>query len=250
MKQAAALTRLRNLRTAHASLAADTLYMNRSALCYAALALAVTATLVPSPARAVSTANETYAAALRLRPHTEHGAQLFELCTACHGADGAGSADGSVPAIAGQYVPVLIKQLIEFRSDSRHSIRVQGFLSHHRLAPQDLADVAAYVSSLAPRQPPDSLQAPHSQHAADLFQNHCAGCHGPQAEGNSSARVPRLAGQHSEYLIRQMRDAAEGARPSMNGDHSRLLAQLSVDDLSTVSEYLAAIRPMPRTPPE
>lgn len=210
--------------------------------------LGVAAAFVPLTANAVSTADETYATALRLKPSLDHGEQLFQLCAACHGPDGTGAPDGSVPAIAGQYVPVLLKQLIDFRSDARQSIRVQGFLSHHQLTAQDLADVAAYVSSLPPRRPPPAREIPQASDGAALFENLCAGCHGSHGEGNPAARVPRLAGQHSEYLAEQLRDAAEGMRRSMELDHSHLLTQLNTDQMNGLAEYLAGISPVRRAP--
>lgn len=214
----------------------------------AGLLFGATAALVPAPVGAVSTADALYASALRLSPRPDHGAQLFELCSACHGWDGDGTNDGSVPAIAGQHVPVLIKQLVDFRYDTRHSIRVQGFMSHHQLKPQDLADVAAYVSSLPLRQPTLSPEKPQTTHGAELFENLCARCHGSHGEGNPGAAVPRLAGQHSEYLAEQLRDAAAGGRPSMERDHERLLVQLNLDDMNALAEYLAGIAPTTRRP--
>ena len=211
-------------------------------------ALAETATFVPAPATAMSTPEQQYEAALRLQPRPDHGAQLFELCSTCHGRDGHGSRDGTVPAIAGQVAPVLVRQLIEFRDDRRHSIRVQGFMAHHQLSLQNLSDVAAYVSGLSPRQPSLSRETPRSVRGAALFQNLCARCHGSHAQGDPDARVPRLAAQHSAYLAEQLRDAAEGRRPSMEHDHARLLARLSVDDLNALAEYLAGVAPSANRP--
>src|SRR5690348_15316940 len=126
-----------------------------------ALIVGAAAAFMSTPTLAVSN-QALYSQALRLKPHPVHGAQLFELCASCHGLDGGGTTDGAVPAIAGQFAPVIVKQVIEFRNDARHSMRVQGFLSHHRLSAQDLADVAAYVSSLPPRQPPASVGTAHT----------------------------------------------------------------------------------------
>lgn len=213
-----------------------------------ALVLGAAVALVPAPAGAVSTADAEYAAALRLKPHPNHGAQLFELCAACHGQDGRGSSDAAVPAIAGQYVPVLVRQIVDFRYDTRHDLRVQGFMSHHQLTPQDLADVAAYVSSLQPRQPSLSQETPQTGRGAQLFRNLCARCHGSGGEGDSRASVPRLAGQYSQYLAEQLHDVAGGGRPGMQRDHASVLAGLSADDLNDLVEYLAAVASTPKAP--
>lgn len=214
-----------------------------------ALLLGAVAGFMARPATAMSSASDELDAALRVKPRLDRGAEIFEMCAACHGQDGQGAADGSVPAIAGQTVPVLVKQIVEFRYDARLSIRMQHFVDHHHLtAPQELADIAAYVSSLPPRQPssprePAPPEPVPSSRGAGLFAGLCASCHGAHAEGDPAARVPRLSGQHREYLAEQLHDAAEGRRPSMSRDHARLLSRLSGDDLDVIAEYLAAVAP-------
>lgn len=221
--------------------------MNRqiSSSVLAAVMLSVLATFRPAAVTGMSTQSETLADALNLRPHIEHGTELFETCAACHGADGWGASDGSVPAIAGQSASVLIKQIVEFRYDARHSIRMQHFTDRHHLAnPQDLADVAAYIESLPPRQPPPQSRNPQAAQGASLYENFCSRCHGQSAEGNQQARIPRLAAQHVEYLEDQLHDAAEGRRPSMGLDHARLLSKLTRSEIDALAAYLAATPPI------
>lgn len=191
----------------------------------------------------MSTPSEEIAEALHLKPHLTHGAEIFEMCAACHGPDGHGAPDGSVPAIAGQPMRVIVKQIVEFRYDARLNVRMQHFVDrHHLTAPQELADVAAYVSSLPPRSAP-APETPQSERGARLFAGSCARCHGPQAQGN--AHVPRLAGQYAQYLDEQLHDGAEGRRPGMDPDHTRVLARLSSDDMEAICEYLAGLAPRP-----
>jgi len=210
----------------------------------AALALMLAAALGPTTSMAISESSEALDEALRLQPRLDHGAEIFAMCAACHGADGWGAPDGSVPAIAGQSIPVIVQQIVEFRFDARHSIRMQHFADrHHLTTPQDLADVAGYVESLPPRQPAPLRKSPRAGQGASLFADFCANCHGARAQGNPAKRVPRLAAQHSEYLQEQLHDAAEGRRPSMGRDHARLLAPLSHDEVGAIAEYLASLAP-------
>src|SRR5918994_6695194 len=107
------------------------------------------AVLLPAIAIAASTARGEFQAAVRLTPNLSHGEELFRTCAACHGTDGAGVPDGTVPAVAGQHFRFIIKQLVDYRHDKRWDIRMERFTDKHLLAgPQDLADVAAYVSGL------------------------------------------------------------------------------------------------------
>src|SRR5687767_11664595 len=74
-----------------------------------------------------------------LEPDLAHGAELYQTCAACHGPDGRGTADGEIPAIAGQHGSVLLKQLTDFRHDQRWEARMQNFADRHHLpGAQDL----------------------------------------------------------------------------------------------------------------
>jgi cytochrome c553 len=56
-----------------------------------------------TPAATAAPARKKFLEAARLTPNKEHGKQLYETCAACHGPDGRGTLDGSVPALAGQH---------------------------------------------------------------------------------------------------------------------------------------------------
>src|SRR5688500_12510362 len=114
------------------------------------LRVACAALLLPGLASAASTAPRELAAALRATPDAVNGEALFGHCASCHGADGGGEANGSTPRIAGQHFRVLAKQLVDFRSGKRWDFRMEGAAGrHHLTGPQDIADVAAYVSKMA-----------------------------------------------------------------------------------------------------
>ena len=65
----------------------------------------------------------------------------------------------------------------------------------------------------------------------------CAACHG--VDGNSPLSAnPSLAGQHSEYLLKQLTEFRSGARsnPVMTG----MVANLSPDDMRNLAAYYSA----------
>ena len=200
--------------------------------------------LAPALCMALSTESSELQAALHATPHLDRGAELFDTCAACHGSDGGGTSDGTVPSIAGQYQSVLVRQLIEFRHSARLNIRMQHFVDRHHLTDaQQLADVAAYISSLPPRAvPPGGAVAPLG--TAAIYARLCESCHGRNGAGDPATQVPRLAGQHPEYLGEQLHDAAEGRRPSMRG-HARRLQTLSGEEIDGLAVYLAGMRSAP-----
>ncbi len=211
-------------------------------LAFAALTAVV---LLPAVAIGVSTARDEAQTALRLAPDLDRGAMLFETCAACHGEHGQGASDGTVPQIAGQPVSVLVKQLVDFRHDVRPDVRMEHFVSGERMNPQQIADVAAYIRSLRPVRAlrnPD----PAAAEGESLYRSSCQSCHGARAAADAANAMPRLAGQHPEYVLQQLEGAAAGRRPTMAADHAPLLMRLSPGQRQALARYLAHLNP--RTP--
>ena len=70
----------------------------------------------------------------------------------------------------------------------------------------------------------------------------CGTCHGAEFKGKGD--VPRLAGQHSVYLIRQLKDMQTGARKDKNVAVMKpIVAKLSDREIVAVSAYLASKNP-------
>jgi len=191
---------------------------------------------------AASTAQRELADALRVTPNAINGEALFDNCASCHGADGGGQADGSTPRIAGQHFRVLAKQLVDFRSGKRWDFRMEGAADrHHLTGAQDIADVATYVSKLVRPGKRGIGGGEFVEQGSKIYVKQCASCHGPAAEGNAERGVPRLAGQHYGYLMRQMYDAVDGRRPALPRLHSERIAPLDFEQVRAVSDYLARI---------
>lgn len=76
----------------------------------------------------------------------------------------------------------------------------------------------------------------------------CAGCH--NADGNSTIAInPVLAGQHPEYLLKQLMNfkpqagkPAERVNPVMGG----MVAPLSAEDMANLAAFFASQKPKPR----
>jgi cytochrome c553 len=181
-----------------------------------------------------------------LEPDLEHGADLYQTCAACHGADGRGTLDGEIPAIAGQHGSVLLKQLTDFRHEQRWNERMQNFTDRHHLSgAQDLTDVAAFVANL-PRFPPTTKGIGDGRElgeGASVYFRSCERCHGPLGQGNLLLRRPRLAGQHYAYLLRQLQETADNRRPGMDRAHVDLLKAMSPEQRRGVADYLSRVSP-------
>jgi cytochrome c553 len=205
------------------------------------MGIACLGTWVPVIAAASSDSREALLEALRTPPNLERGAALYRgVCVRCHGTDGGGAPDGSVPAIAGQHASVIVKQLVDFRYGARQDIRMAHMVDREQLnSPQQLADVAGYVSAM---ERSDARRRGSGQYLARgtaVYTRLCASCHGAQGEGDGPTAVPRLAGQDYEYLVRQLSYARSGQRPGMSRNHDRTLAELSLQDAMGVADYLS-----------
>jgi cytochrome c553 len=150
-------------------------------------------------------------------PDIEEGKTTFGICARCHLPEAWGNADGTYPQLAGQHVNVLMKQLLDIRSGSRHSSLMFPFVQQRTIGGyQDLSNVVAYISTLPMN--PDHSKGPWKQGTAeykqgkDIYQKNCSSCHGDNGEGNNDLVYPKLQGQHFQYMSQQLAQIKSGQR--------------------------------------
>ncbi|PXW91313.1 cytochrome c553 [Nitrosomonas sp. Nm84] len=112
------------------------------------------------------------------------------------------------------------------------------------------APISAETTTDAPAAPTsDAPAAPAT--AGEIASGVCAGCHA--ADGNSVIPMnPILAGQHAEYIIKQLTDfkATESAPPKRNSPvMSSMVAALSPEDMKKLGEYYAKQKHTPSQVP-
>jgi cytochrome c553 len=178
--------------------------------------------------------------AMRATPDAAHGEDLYAPCGACHGVDGRGVSDGSVPAVAAQHYTVVVKQLVDYRYQRRWDMQMEHAAQmRHLRGGQDLADLGAFIAGL-PRGFSAGVGTGESLDVGvRAYFERCESCHGPLGGGNAALGYPRLAGQHYGYLYRQFFDAIEQRRPSMEAAHVRLMAPLGREQITGISDYLS-----------
>ena len=200
--------------------------------------------VMPLLAFPMPTKHQEFLEALRARPNVDRGAQYFTTCAACHGPTGSGTPDGNFPRIGGQYYSVLVRQLVDFRHGDRWDFLMENFASRHRLGDtQAIADVAAYASQLQSTTPAGVGPGDLIGHGASVYFRLCEPCHGSSGQGDGRRAVPRIGGQHYEYLRRQIHNAVDGRNPGFPPEHVRLLARLDHDDIVGVADFLSRIPP-------
>lgn len=89
---------------------------------------------------------------------------------------------------------------------------------------------------------------PDVARAKELVESKCSVCHGMQGQ-SSGEYFPRLGGQHSEYIVKQLRDFKEGRR---KGEMTRFARNLSDEVMQGLGLYFSQqkIPPHPPSDPE
>lgn len=163
---------------------------------------------------------------------TAAGEQKASSCVSCHGPNG-NSSNAQWPNLAAQQPTYLANQLKAFKSGGRVNAMMQSMAAN--LSNQDIDNLAAYFSSQKPAKTgggdPALVKAGEAKAAM------CSGCHGSTAGGNG--QFPRLAGQHPEYLVQQLKAFKEGSRKS--GPMQAIVANLPEDDFKALAAYFGSL---------
>ncbi len=129
-------------------------------------------------------------------------------CALCHGQRGA-SLLAQYPILAGQRQYYLYVQLKDYKSGLRAD-PVMGPLAA-ALSKDEMLTIAKYYSQQQWPTPKNCDAAPTRIADATLVEaGQCKSCHLGSLQGNS--RVPRLRGQHPDYLLKTMLDFRTRAR--------------------------------------
>ena len=179
--------------------------------------------------------------ALRAKGDADRGEITFEVCQGCHRAHALGRPDGSYPRLAGQHDTVLIKQMTDVRAGRRKNDKMLRFIDKHEISPQDIADIAAYLSRLPV--PPNNGKGPGERldFAEQVYQDKCASCHGTYGQGDADRFYPRLSGQHFKYMVREMIDIRGGARTNANPKMVAIVKPMSNADLEAIADYMSRL---------
>ncbi len=173
------------------------------------------------------------------------GEEKSMACQGCHGADG-NSPAGMWPSLAGQAEKYLVKQINDFKSGARTNETMESMVAD--LSNQDIADISAYFASKKA-----TSSGTHDDEGLIILGKKiykggnndsrlmaCAGCHGPNAEGNGPANFPRLGGQQAEYLLVQLESFSNSSRTNdMAAMMQNIAARMSQKEMEAVAAYLA-----------
>ncbi|MCX7240721.1 MAG: c-type cytochrome [Burkholderiales bacterium] len=180
--------------------------------------------------------------ALQLKGDVTRGAEAFQPCQGCHRRGAVGSASGLYPRLAGQHATVLVEQITDIRAGKRVNPTMAPFSDEHVLTTQEIADIAAYLQSLPPKTLPEA-KGPGSalERGEKLYAKDCAVCHGNRGEGDAKKFMPLVAGQHYQYLLREMALIRDGKRGNANPDMVKVISAYGNADLEAVADYISRL---------
>jgi cytochrome c553 len=159
-----------------------------------------------------------------------------QVCSTCHGLDGQ-SVNTLFPKLAGQTKPYIQGQLEAIQGRDRNSEHTRQFMwgPARFLTNKQIDEIAGYFSS-QPAMKAGRADAQVAERGKVIYHQGlpatgvqpCASCHGSSGEGDEV--VPRLAGQHTYYLVSRTRIAM-----------TKIVANVSDEDILAVSSYMESI---------
>jgi cytochrome c553 len=170
-------------------------------------------------------------------------AGVSAACTTCHGFRGEGNDAMGSARLAGLPAWYFSKQIKDYASGMRKNVTMAPIAAG--LTDDEATDVAAYYAVLPAPELVASTVDNRTWYGARLANSGdaekaipaCVNCHGPSGTGLSPS-VPYLAGQHSRYLARQLRDWREGSRANDNERVMHAVAEKMTDkDVRAVTEF-------------
>jgi len=184
------------------------------------------------------------AGVLHAAPDIERAKALVESrCSVCHGMQGESSGE-FFPRLGGQHAEYIVKQLRDYKAGRRtgEMVRFAKPLS------EDLIEgLGQYFSQqkAAPHPPSDPDLGGVGRYLF-LHGNRfsgvpaCKDCHGASGEG--TPRLPRLAGQRSLYIERQLKDFNKRTRTNDNEVMHLVASKLSELEVKALAEYISGMQ--------
>ena len=168
----------------------------------------------------------------------EAGRKKAEACAACHG-PGGNSAVAQFPILAGQTARYLYLQIKDFKEGRRKEPTMDPFVAP--LSREDMLDLSAYFA--AQRLKPGNFKVDDKRAArgkAKADETLCTMCHLGGFMGQNE--IPRVAGQHYEYIVKQMKDFKNYRRTNDAGNMASVSKTLSDQDIEDLGHYVTSLR--------
>ena len=167
----------------------------------------------------------------------EAGRAKAVTCVACHGPNGNSTAP-QWPILAGQTARYLYLELRDFKEGRRSEPTMKPFIDP--LSREDMLDLAAFFAAQRPLYTNFKVDAVKAERGRKKSEETlCTMCHLGGFKGQNE--IPRVAGQHHAYVVKQLLDFKTGRRTNDAGTMSSVSKTLSEQDIDDVAHFLAGL---------
>lgn len=193
----------------------------------------------------------------------QDGAKKVAMCVGCHGIIGYQASFPEihkVPKIAGQSAAYITSALTAYKGGDRKHPTMRAIAD--TLTEQDIADLAAYYSQLGLKEgdaPPAALANAMPDNIQALItkdkDNSCTKCHGANFNTPNDGTVPKLAGQHADYLFVALKSYRVKNNPHLGRSNAVMGQQVESKkftnaELKTLATYISSLPGELKTVPE
>ena len=159
------------------------------------------------------------------------------VCVACHGPAGQ-STQPQVPILAGQTSRYLYLQLRDYQEGRRNNELMTPMVAG--LTRDEMRELSDYFSRQKP--PPQTFKAdPEKARLGKLKADEtlCTMCHLGGFAGQNE--IPRAAGQHYDYIVKQLSDFKNRKRTNDAGSMTSVANTLNDKDIENLAHYLVGL---------
>ncbi|MEP6721454.1 MAG: c-type cytochrome [Variovorax sp.] len=200
------------------------------------------------------------AQAQKVTGNAENGGKKIAMCVGCHGIIGYQASFPEihkVPKIAGQSATYITAALTAYKGGDRKHPTMRAIADS--LTEQDIADLSAYYAQLGVQEgdaPPAAAAKAPSETVQALIardkDNNCTKCHGANFNTPNDGTVPKLAGQHADYLLVALKSYK--AQHPMSGRSNAIMGgqakNFSPVEMKQLASYISSLPGELKTVPE
>lgn len=170
--------------------------------------------------------------------------ERLQLCAGCHNMNG-NSVIPENPNLSAMDAEYLARQMADFKSGARKSPIMSGIIP--MVDDKEFAALAQHFSTQKPGKgvvtDPKLVAAGKAIYDDGIIGSavpSCSGCH--NEDGSGTEKFPRIAGQHTAYVVQQLLNFKSGERANDSRALMRAVAKrMNENEIRAVAEYVATL---------